>query len=110
MRSSCSALPMSPLVSARAFLHSIIGSPVRLRSSITMLALISAILLRSVLRVVPPAPVQRGGPWLIVPCGRFLKTKGPWAPCRPALFRFVSRNLDELVGLDDLLDHLAAAF
>jgi len=35
---------MSPPASSSAFLHSIMPSPVRLRSSLTMLAVISAIL------------------------------------------------------------------
>src|SRR4051812_17040650 len=44
MRSSSSALSMSPLASVRAFLHSIMGASVFARSSPTMLAVIAAIL------------------------------------------------------------------
>jgi hypothetical protein len=44
MRSRSSALLMSPPASSSAFLHSIMPSPVRLRRSLTMLAVISAIL------------------------------------------------------------------
>src|SRR6185437_3797372 len=43
IRSNSSALTRSPLASVRAFLHSIIGCPVRWRNSITLLAEISGI-------------------------------------------------------------------
>ena len=55
MRSSSSALARSPAVSASAFLHSIMPSPVRWRSSITMLAEMSAIADSVTLPVAPRA-------------------------------------------------------
>src|SRR5208283_3290288 len=118
MRSSCSALSMSPPASVSAFLHSIIGSPVRLRRSITMLADISAMLhlSRSSGRRagVDSTPVDRPCRLCIPP--RWLSAaggqpKGLMPRFVPRLRRcLVPRDLDELVGLDDFLDHLAAAF
>src|SRR5687767_2747212 len=99
MRNSSSALPMSPPASVSAFLHSIMPSPVRWRSSITMLAEMSAI------RVVLALPRKKGR------SRRPLHIPLDACPGRVPSGRRLVRNLDELVAaLHDLGDRLAATF
>src|SRR5207253_2502423 len=114
MRSSSSAFAASPPVSASAFLHSIMGSPVRLRRSITMLAVISAMLLAPGLRVAArQSQVPSDALRFFIPTGcrsnrrdRSKRGRGSLRSRR----RFVSRYFDEFIGLNDFLDHLAATF
>src|SRR6202030_1604489 len=98
MRSSSSALPKSPSVSVSAFLHSIIPSPVRPRSSITMLAVTSAITCS--LHVLFATP----------PLRRRARKIGARTGSLAQRCCFVSGNLDEFLGLYDLLNDLALAF
>src|SRR5690348_854788 len=110
MRSSSSAFFMSPPASSSAFLHSIMPSPVRLRSSLTIPAVISAISLCSV-RLARPAflrpvarnivqPYEKGARW---PLSRRTRR-------RPLLLLGVL-HLDEILRRrgHHLVDHLAAA-
>src|SRR5450759_839131 len=101
MRSSSSALPRSPLVSVNALLHSIMPSPVRPRSSITMLAVTSAITCS--LHVVFAHRRYCGGQ------KNFGLASGRPSPSTQCP-RLVSRDLDEFLGLHDLLYDLALAF
>src|SRR5450631_3198446 len=102
MRSSSSAFAMSPAVSASAFLHSIMPRPVRPRSSITMLAAISAMLF---------APVCcRCRASAILPAASALKKRGRSPFWTMTSGRgLVRRHFDELLGLHDFLDNLTPA-
>src|SRR5258708_34560839 len=109
MRSSSSALPMSPPASSSAFLHSIMPSPVRSRSSLTSPAVISAIYILS-------SPRCRTGPNHRAPpfAGATLTKKGLHAPFPPGprgpLRLLAVLDLDEVFGPrpPHLADHLAA--
>jgi hypothetical protein len=103
IRSRSSAFARSPSLSVSAFLHSIMPSPVRWRSSITMLAAISAMSMLRISLSLGTAETPQ------VPKLSFKKRgRGPF-------FGVSSRrrfgDLDEfLARLDDLLDHEAPAF
>src|SRR5258708_13111532 len=109
MRSRSSAFFMSPPASSSALLHSIMPSPVRSRSSLTMPAVMSAILVCSLLpctfpdcprpyRIPVKDPVAKKG--ACAPFFRRLRRSG-----RSLFFRAV--DFHEFVA-DDFLDGLAA--
>src|SRR5437016_1209742 len=102
MRSSSSALAISPCVSVNAFLHSIMPMPVRARSSITLLAAISPMLRHSTFC---SASVRR-----LLHASSADKKRGPQPRFCVLHRRFVPGYFDKLLGRHNFLDDLALAF